>query len=245
MGKFTDQTFRTKILLITNIITGAILIGFLLSDKYTQQTYSIHNPPIKRHSFLDNTSYIEQTDFYTVYVGQKNIVMFGNSLTYRINWGELLERTDVANRGIGSDITSGFINRLNFVLNLHPKFCFIEGGVNDIAFNINQDSTIRNLNYIVHTLLNNKIKPVLMTVTYVTKSYPNAIIFNQKIKVLNKQIIKISKEKGISLIDLNLRLTDGEFLSPEYAVDDGIHFKSKAYLIWKAEILKVLEQEKI
>ena len=59
--------------------------------------------------------------------------MLGNSLTNRISWNELLVRDDIANRGIGSDITAGFINRINFVFNVKPKICFIEGGVNDLG----------------------------------------------------------------------------------------------------------------
>jgi lysophospholipase L1-like esterase len=240
-----------KTLIITNIITGILLLVLLLLNKYPQRVYNRidayfnDRPLLKPHSFLDNESYLEATDFYTTYNGQKNIVMLGNSLTYRINWGELVGRTDIANRGIGSDITSGYMKRLNFVLNLNPKICFIEGGVNDLGFTIHQDTTIKNLNAIVDTLVNNKIKPVLTTVTYVTKAYNDAINFNQKIKELNQQIIKLAKEKKILLIDLNTRLKDGEFLKTEYSIGDGIHFTSKAYLIWKEEILKILEQEKI
>jgi len=251
MGKLTSKPFMRKTLMATNAITATLLIGLLFANKYPQRAYSRIDTFFngksdnKPHSYLDNENYTEQTDFYAIYTGERDIVMLGNSLTYRISWRGLLGRSDIANRGIGSDITSGFMNRMNFVLNLNPKICFIEGGVNDIAFNVNQDTTIRNLNALVDTLKNNKIKPVLTTVTFVAKSYPDAINFNQKIKGLNKRIIKIANEKLIPVIDLNTRLTNGEFLRPEYAIGDGIHFTSKAYLVWKEEILKILEQEKI
>jgi len=256
MGKFNrPQTIRQltmkKTLITTNIITAIFLIGILVTEKYPQRVYkrvnSIFADQKSQYSFLDNPSYIELTDLYTVYSGQKDIVMLGNSLTNRISWNELLVRDDVANRGIGSDITAGFINRINFVLNVKPKICFIEGGVNDLAQNINNEIIIKNLNTLLDTLQINNVKPVLTTVTLVTKTYTSrdASNFNLKIKELNIQIKKLAISKKIDLIDLNPRLTDGDFLRSENAISDGIHFTSKAYKIWREEIMKILEQEKI
>ncbi|MFT4019161.1 MAG: hypothetical protein QM668_19515 [Agriterribacter sp.] len=48
----------------------------------------------------------------------------------------------MANRGIGSDVTEGYINRINDIFELEPKICFIEGGVNDLARNIPEDIII-------------------------------------------------------------------------------------------------------
>ncbi len=123
---------------------------------------------------------------FIVCSGQKNIVMLGNSLTNRISWNELLGRDDVANRGIGSDITAGFTHRINFAFNVNPKT-----------------------------------------------------------RKLNIEIKKLATIRKIDLIDLNPRLTDGDFLRPENAIADGIHFTSKAYKIWKEEIIKILVQEKM
>jgi lysophospholipase L1-like esterase len=248
MGKFKNkETTMKKTLIISNFITAILLIGILVIEKYPQRIYNriIVNSDVKPSSFLDNPNYNEITDFYTVYSGQKNIVMLGNSLTNRISWTELLDREDVANRGIGSDITEGFINRLKFVLNVKPKICFIEGGVNDLAKNINNETIIKNLNLIVDTLQKNNVLPVLITVTYVTDKYQDAKNFNSKIKTLNTQIINLAKLKNIKLIDLNPMLTAGDFLRTEMAIGDGIHYSAKAYIIWKTEINKILEQEKI
>lgn len=238
-----------KTLITTNIITALLLIGILATEKQPQRVCKRVNsilahskPP---HSFIDNPSYIELIDLYTVYSGQKNIVMLGNSLTNRISWNELLVRDDIANRGIIADITAGFINRIDFVLNVKPKICFIEGGINDLAQNINNKIIIENLNTLLDTLLSNHVKPVLTTVTLVTKTYSDASNFNLKIKKLNIEIKKLAISKKTDLIDLNPRLTDGDFLRSENAIADGIHFTSKSYKIWREEIMRILEQEKI
>jgi len=243
------QLTMKKTLITTNIITVLLLIGIIVTEKYPQRVFkrvnSIFADQKPQGSFIDNPSYIELTDLYTAYSGQKDVVMLGNSLINRISWNELLDRDDIANRGIGSDITAGFINRINFVLNVKPKICFIEGGVNDLAQNINNEIIIKNLNTLLDTLQSNNVKPVLTTVTLVTKTYRDASNFNSKIKKLNNQIINLAISKKIDLIDLNPQLTDGDFLRTEYAIVDGIHFTSKAYGIWRKEIMKILEQEKI
>jgi lysophospholipase L1-like esterase len=252
--KFNTQQIIRKLtmkntLITTNIITAVLLIGILVIEKYPQRIckrvnliFAIQKP---QYSFIDNPNYVELTDLYTVYSGQKDIVMLGNSLTNRINWNELLDRPDIANRGICSDITAGFINRINFVLNVKPKICFIEGGVNDLSHNINNEIIIKNLNTILDTLQINNVKPVLTTVTLVAKTCRDAKNFNLKIKKLNTQIIKLAISKKIDLIDLNPQLTDGDFLRSENAIADGIHFTSKAYKIWREKIMKIIEQEKI
>ncbi len=249
VNQTTRQLSMKKSLIWTNIITAILLIGILVTEKYPQRVYegasSIFTDQKLQYSFSDNPSYNELVDLYTVYSGQKDIVMLGNSLTYRISWNELLVRDDIANRGIGSDITAGFIRRINFVLNVKPKICFIEGGVNDLAKNIQNEIIIENLNTIIDTLQINNVKPVLTTVTLVTKTYKDSKNFNLKIKKLNTQIAKLAISKKIDLIDLNPQLTDGDFLRSENSIVDGIHFTSKAYEVWREEILKILIQEKI
>jgi lysophospholipase L1-like esterase len=240
-----------KILIATNIITFVILVGVLIVEKY---------PPKKHYKksifyladsfghvneFVGNNRYKEQVGFYRIYSGNSNIVMLGNSLVNRISWGELLNRCDVANRGISGDITEGYLHRLNFVLDVKPKICFIEGGINDIINNVNAKVTIKNIDSIVSVLLTNKIVPVLHSITYVTNDYADASNMNLQVKKLNFEIAKLAKQRNITLIDLNPKVSDGNFLIREFAVEDGIHYSAKTYLIWKEEILKVLKKENL
>jgi len=220
------------------VITAAFFLtwGIITSSAQEQQ---------KTYSFLDNPAYSELTGFYSVFSGQRNIVMLGNSLTSRISWNELLERDDVANRGIGSDITEGYLNRMKYVLNLKPEICFIEGGVNDLAHAISNEQIIKNLNMIVDTLVIHGIIPVLTTLTYVTDFYKDAFAFNQQIKDLNDSIVRLACDRNIYIIDLNPYITDENLLKPEFAINDGIHYNAKTYLIWKREILKILEIENL
>jgi alpha-glucosidase len=112
--------------------------------------------------------------------------------------------------------------------------------VNDIAKGIPADETINNLSRIIDTLTRHNITPVLTTVTLVGENYRKSESFNQKIKELNIGINILATEKGVTVIDLNPLVSDGNKLKQEFADQDGIHFMSKAYLIWRDELMKIL-----
>ncbi|MBI3138313.1 MAG: hypothetical protein HYZ15_06995 [Sphingobacteriales bacterium] len=250
MDSPVKKPYHFRLIRITYLITLSILVIIFLREGYPRRFYQRINTLMGTqnqapHSFADNEYYREQTDFFNLYCGQKNIVMLGNSLTYRMSWAELLNRQDIANRGIGSDITAGFLHRLNSIFPLNPGICFIEGGVNDIAFHIPPDTTILNLMMLVDTLQKQHIKTALTTITLVADNYPAAEDFNHQAKLLNERISQLARQKKAFLIDLNQHLTDGNFLKPEYSIGDGLHLTSKAYLIWKQKIMDILEQEKI
>lgn len=197
------------------------------------------------YSYLDNPNYITRTEYFLSDTAQKNIVMLGNSLTSRMDWNKLLNRNDIANRGIGSDITEGFVNRLNTVIGLKPQICFVEGGVNDLARKIPVDVIIKNLRFIINTLKSELIIPVLTTVTYVSRDYRGSGFFNRKVKRLNKALLFLAEQSNVDVIDLNQSLTDGRYLKKEHAEADGIHLKPDSYLIWRDEIVNILVQQGI
>ncbi|MBX2931399.1 MAG: hypothetical protein KF781_05570 [Chitinophagaceae bacterium] len=237
-----------KISLAVNIVFIIITIAsiiFLAKNHYLpivfQKIFGYKNDL----SYIRNPVYKNSLAVYPMYQEQKNIVMLGNSLTSYANWSELLNRADVANRGINGDVTQGFISRLQYVINLQPKICFIEGGINDINNNISQAIIVENLSKVIDTLQKYHIKPVLTTVTLLAKhfDYVSPINQNKQIKELNKALLLLSKEKQISLLDLNKYVSDNDFLKPSFATEDGIHFTDKTYIVWKHEVEKILQQE--
>ncbi|MES2430705.1 MAG: GDSL-type esterase/lipase family protein [Bacteroidota bacterium] len=235
---------RQRVLIFTNFVTLVLLLYVGYKSRYFQQTYNrlVLNKTeiVDIYSFSLNPKYIEQINYCAVYTKQSDIAMLGNSHVYRINWDDLLNRTDVANRGVGSDITAGFISRLPFVYAVKPKICFIEGGINDIFRGFDDSTILNNFSTIITELKTRNISPVLMSVCKVTKRYSNAKEVNDRVEKLNTGIKALALKDHVRLLDLNAYLEKDGYLSDEFAGLDGLHFSGTAYLIWKEEIQKVL-----
>jgi lysophospholipase L1-like esterase len=151
----------------------------------------------------------------------------------------------VANRGIGSDVIKGFYHRLDKVIELDPKICFIEGGANDIEFGIDLDTSFHYLNIIIDSLSGAGIVPVVSCVIDVTKDYPGSTRFNLNAKAFNQKLNQFSQENMIDVIDLNPVIAPRGYLELEFAQSDGIHLTSNAYTIWKQMIQNKLRKYKI
>lgn len=172
----------------------------------------------------------------------ENIVMLGDSLTYRCNWWRLLKSPQFINQGLDSDTVWGFIKRLSYILWLAPKLCFITGWVNDIKLGVDNGIIIHNLTQIIDTLKSNNIIPVLTKVFFVSKKFPNADIINKIIRELNFEIELLSLKQDIYLIDINPFISDNGYLSPSYCKSDGIHLNKKAYRLWAKQITEVINK---
>lgn len=219
---------------------GLSLFVFITGISYYTYKFITVN---KHYTYLLNPQYNEQTDLQSVYETKGNIVMLGNSIVYRVHWNELLGRSDVINRGIGSDIMAGYLTRLQYVFNVNPKICFVEGGINDLVKDIAIDTIVYNMRRLTDTLEHHNIRVILNSTIHVAASYPNSKEVNDKVKELNKRM-KLEFPNN-TIIDLNGIIAPNEVLEAPYAQKDGIHLTSKAYLIWKDKILLTLHNAQI
>lgn len=239
--------FKRRGILLVNI---TLLLLVLLIEGYPRKIVkkmkvAVGNDSNETYNFQDNEYYREQTDFYSLYNSQRNIVMLGNSLTYRIHWSELLGRQDVANRGIGSDITAGFLHRITSIVAVRPKICFIEGGLNDIFHAIPEDSTLFNLSQLADSLRYYNIKVAVSTVTFIAGFHEKAKLYNPVIQQLNEKIRQLAREKNLHLVDLNPEIAENQQLKADCVLSDGVHLTSKAYSIWKKQVIEILQREGI
>jgi len=178
-----------------------------------------------------NRNYKEKTELHLSYRGNADIVMFGNSITEMAEWNELLNRTDIVNRGISGDITSGMLNRIETVTMVEPRVCFILGGINDILKNVSMDSTVSNINKIVIILKNDSVRPVIQSVIYTGSDYPNFSRINEEVFKINNELINIAKTNEIEFIDLNKYLSENNCLKKDYT-HDGLHLNAQGYRVW-------------
>ena len=195
--------------------------------------------------YLKNANYRLQLGMYDLFRStHADVVMLGNSLTYNANWNEILNRSNIANRGIASDITSGYLHRLGYVYRLHPKLCFIEGGVNDLYSNDSVKNIMRNFISIVDSLKAHDIVPVIQSTLFVAARYPRAAEKNRQIRALNESLAGFALANAIEYININQLVSLSGFLRKELT-PDGIHLNAQGYALWAPEVGKVLAKHRL
>lgn len=192
--------------------------------------------------FKKNPNYDLQIGFYDIYkVEQADIVMLGNSITHGVNWNELLNRKSISEQGITSDILEGYLNRLNYVIKLKPKVCFVMGGINDIYSGYSAEQVFDNYKKVITTLKNNNIIPVIQSTLYVSPKWHSSEIKNPEVMKLNILLRGLATEQKLDFIDLNRKLAVNRTLLNDYTID-GVHLNAKAYKIWGIEVEKILNK---
>ncbi|MCP3850959.1 MAG: lipolytic protein [Gammaproteobacteria bacterium] len=167
--------------------------------------------------------------------------MLGDSITYGADWNELLSRSDIANRGIGSDVTEGLLNRLADVYKLNPDTCFIMGGINDISKGIPVETIFLNYTKIVNDLQANNIIPIIQSTLYVSTKRRNWKEWNKEVNELNDLLHNYSKTNGVHFIDINKELEVNGALNSSYTYD-GVHLLGNGYKKWRELISKELNR---
>ncbi|MCP3923563.1 MAG: lipolytic protein [Desulfobacterales bacterium] len=215
-----------KFILVTvkKIITGLILNIFMKNIVFY----------ISLAILLFTTTPIIAEDFNETDV--KVVVMFGDSITMGGKWDQLFNSDIIANEGLKSDMTSGFLDRMDDVYRHQPEIVFIMGGINDIAGGISPNSIFKNFKTIIRNLRRRGIIPVIQATLYSRKK-----AFNPSVERLNSLLVAYAEKNRIDYIDLNATLSTKKKLKRKYTFD-GLHITQKAYLIWKKEIVKVLKK---
>ncbi len=193
-------------------------------------------------SYLKNPNYKYEIEFYKIYKKRRaDVVFLGNSITHGVNWNELLGRDNIVERGIGSDNLEGIYNRLEYVINLKPKLCFIKAGINDIYAWNPVETIFSNYKKVIEELKKNNIRVIVQSTLLVSQRYPSATDRNNEVTKLNKLLEDYCKVNGLDFIDLNSRMTRAGALKDELT-HDGVHLKAGGYKIWSDEVDKVLQK---
>lgn len=208
-------------------LIGAITVQYKLFPY--PQLVELRNS-IKAPNYLNNPNYIMLTEQYKLYDSQADIVMLGDSITFGLNWNELFN-INIVNRGIGGDITEGFLNRLDSIYSASPKKVFIMGGINDIYRGVKVNQIFSNYIKIIEALKSKNIVPYIQSTLY--NSARNDL--NSSVTELNNLLKEYAIKNNITYIDLNEKLSKNNSLISDYTYD-GLHLNSNGYKIWKKEI---------
>jgi lysophospholipase L1-like esterase len=240
-------------LIITNIITLILLTIISFHYKVPQKILIKVNHIGKNENRIDPAPveysgyiYARETIESLVYRRNKfDIVMLGDSLTCHNNWGELFDRDDVANFGIGGDTTDAIIRRINDINLVSPSKCFLMVGINDIFSGKSIEEITNNYEIIIKCLKENNIEIIIQSVLNISDLANNAWGYNVPevndiVLNLNKSLEEIAVKENIRYIDINILLRSGKNLNTIYTSGDGVHLNKKGYIIWGNELKKYL-----
>lgn len=190
----------------------------------------------KAESVEVNTS---QPDKVTYYIGRNEvfeklpntpneIIMVGNSLTHNFEWHEMFRDVNIINRGIGSDISKGILQRLDEIIESKPSKIFIMIGINDIARDYQIDSIYKNYLQILYRIKLDSPQ----TKVYIQSVLPCKKQWNSKIIILNKMLNEYCRQNNLPFIDLYSKFVINEELNPMYDCGDKVHLNGDGYQLW-------------
>ncbi|MCA5004386.1 GDSL-type esterase/lipase family protein [Sphingobacterium bovistauri] len=201
---------------------------------------------MSRDSSYNNWYYLSRNKLYSVLQDVKyDIVFFGNSITERGPWSELIGvKFKVGNRGIGGDNTFGMKARIQDAIKSSPKKIFLMMGINDVGRNLPTEWSLNNYEEIIKTIKKNSPK---------TKIYIQSVLpLNEKISpyeyhkgreskvvALTEGVEALAKKYKLTYVNLREIFADGYVLKKAYTMD-GIHINTQGYVDW----VKYLREKK-
>ena len=192
--------------------------------------------------YKQNPEYTIQTELYSIYKTEKaDIVMLGNSITFGVNWNELMGRTTVINRGIASDNMYGYLQRLENIYTLHPKLCCIMGGINDIYQGLPVEVVFENYKKLIEGLRSHKIVPVIQSTLFISSKWRQYTEKNLEVAKLDILLADYARRNDVDYVNLNAVMSKDNLLKEELTTD-GVHLTAKGYAIWRDELEKILRK---
>jgi lysophospholipase L1-like esterase len=196
------------------------------------------NDPLYRK----NPHYEHQLQLHAIYrTKQTDVVMLGNSITFGVNWNELMGRNGIVNRGIPSDVLEGFSHRLSDIIQLHPAVVCILGGINDLYEDIHVDTVFLRYRALVDTLRKHDIVPVIQSTLYVSPRWKRHEKKNREVAQLNSLLRRYADLEHLEFLDLNAVLSKDGMLKDEVTTD-GVHLTASGYACWRDALEPVLKK---
>ena len=183
-----------------------------------------------------HTRWVSQFEILPVQPG--DIVFLGDSITAGGAWHELFPQSQVRNRGIGGDTTSGVLARLRQVTAGKPGQVFLLIGTNDLAVGTPIAEIADNIGKIVDQI--RLASPD--TIVFVQSVLPRGADYKEDVEGLNVKIqATISgKANWIDLYPAFLDRNDGSIANA--LSNDELHLLGAGYQVWRDRLKPLIVQ---
>lgn len=180
-------------------------------------------------------------------VHEDDIVFVGNSLTQICEWHELFDNPKIKNRGIIGDVVQGIRDRIDCVVNGHPRKIFLLCGTNDVSHNLTSDSIATALGNLIDYIrtASPQSKLYVQSLLPINESFGRYKALNGKTQVIpeiNKKVAAMAEDKGFTWIDAYSIFVDGEGNLDRRYTNDGLHVMGDGYLHWRDLLLPYVNE---
>ncbi len=234
MGKEHEHKGKKK---LAKALEVTFIVILMLAVSMFSIAYSLYGNAMFSKEFIKDFK-AQRYAYDNQSLEHDQIVFFGDSITEMYLLDKYFPNVTIYNRGIGGDITSNMLTRLDSnVLKIKPRKIFFLGGCNDLRRGINPIDIASNINKII-----DKIQEKLPDTEIIVQSvYPInrsvklagrdliAAFNDDEVIVLNNYIRQVCESQKVNFVDTYSHLVDdNKQLQPQYTFD-GLHMTDQAY----------------
>lgn len=219
----------------------SIIINLLLAMKYAKKIYWVYfeKEPFVTYKY-DRDELFEKFETDTT-----DIIFLGNSITQHFEFFEFLKNTNVRNRGIGGETTSGALQRLSVLTKGQPNKMFLMLGINDLNSGRGVFQILNTYEKIIKKIQNESyrtqiiIESVLPVSRFKEKNFFSEDA-NDNIIKLNDGLRNLSIKHNVKYLELYDSFMGVGGLKPSLTID-GIHLNADGYDLMSKLIKPYLE----
>jgi lysophospholipase L1-like esterase len=159
-----------------------------------------------------------------------DILFIGHSLLDGCEWSELLENSNIKNRGINGEIIKGVLTRIDEITQIAPAKIFLMIGTNDMDYGFKVDEILQNHEKIIAHIRQKCPETTLyllgmLPVFKHLRHQVNAIPEN-----FNSGLLELANKYNCNYVDLYHPLQDSNGHLVENYSNDGWHLMGEGYL---------------
>lgn len=212
---------------VLSIVLNICILSFIMPYGIIKV---VQHENISWGGYYDNVQYEAYTSMFKLNNLKTDIVFLGDSITARGRFEEFFPNKDVLNRGIGSDVSEGVLNRIDEVEKHDPSAVFLMIGINDLGHSLPIKNIISNVRQVVQEFQDSM--PVCDI--YIQSVLPAVTIDLSSINELNKEYEFLAEEyENCTYIDIYKEfVTEKGKLRQDLISGDGVHLNGKGYEVW-------------
>lgn len=192
-------------------------------------TYSGSNPAGKTSYWATKVSVFATS--------RAEVVMFGDSMTEVGQWA--FDGVSVANHGIASEATMGFLDRVEATIQAGPRLVFVQGGTNDLKGLATPESIAANLIAVAMRFHGAGIEVVLQSAVPTRAFHLRDYV--PKLHKVNQLLADWCQKSGVHFLDLTPALCRDGVIREEFTLD-GTHPNGEGCREWSNAILPFVKR---